>query len=504
MKKNLQNTAQAKTKNTNQLICKRSDLFLAKTLALSFVLTLFGFHAKAQIGKPNAKIKVYFTKPVDNTFSSGVNATYLNNVVFDTLAAYINRAKYTIDLCQYEYQTYTGDPIYVAINSAYTRGVKIRYIQDGSQAATNTGVSNLNASIPVVASPTTTTYGISHNKFVIIDEYSPDTTKAVVWTGSPDWDATMSSGDYNNVIIFQSKQLAQAYTHEFNIMWGDTTHGGAANATAALFGPKKPNSGSHIFMIGGSKVELYFSPSDGVNNEIVSNIATATVDLYCGMFTFTETTDATDIVNRKSAGAYTAVILDKYSSGSYTPYTTTFPNGLSTNFTGYNSSNTLYHNKYMIVNPSAPCDDPKVLTGSHNWTSGADTKNDENTVIVHNDTVANIYLQAFANDFKVISTKALTKTANTCTITGVRKLTGENELELSVFPNPFTDAVTVKVQNAVEKLTVRITDQLGRIVSENEVYQVTEVSFNLSTVSPGVYFVSVNSGNKQYTQKLIK
>ena len=495
------------------LIARRSILnfrqdsvtsFGIKAFCLVFLLATFSFCAKAQIGKANAKIKVYFTQPVDHSFSSGVNATYLNNVVFDTLAAYINRAKLTIDICQYEYETWTGDPIYTAINNAYSRGVKIRYIQDGSYAPSNTGVKNLNSSIPVVASPTTTAYGICHNKFVIIDEYASDTTKAIVWTGSPDWDQTMSSGDYNNVIVFQSKQLAQAYTHEFNIMWGDTTHGGAYNASASLFGPKKPNSGSHIFYIGGSKVELYFSPSDGVNNEIISTIKTASVDLYCGIFTFTETTNATDIVSQKTAGASAYVILDKYSSGTYTPYTTTFPNGLGSNFIGYNASSTLYHNKYLIVNPSAPCDDPKVLTGSHNWTSGADTKNDENTVIIHNDTIANIYLQAFANDFKTISTHSVSTTKNPCSGTTGIKPMDENESLLQVFPNPFTDVIDIRVEDAGEVLSVQISDQLGKVLLEKEWNQTNEMQLNLNELSAGIYFISVNSGNNRFIKKIIK
>jgi len=473
-----------------------------KTIHTFFLAVVFCGFLNAQ----TSKIKVYFTQPVDHSFSKGVNATYLNNVVFDTLAAYINRAKYTIDISQYEYKTWNGDPIYTAINNAFSRGVKIRYIQDGGYASTNTGVAALNASIHVVASPTTTGYGICHNKFVIIDEYAPDTTKAIVWTGSPDWDQAMSQGDYNNVIVFQSKQFAQAYTHEFNIMWGDTTHGGAFNATNSKFGPNKPNSGSHVFYIGGTKVELYFSPSDGVNNQIVSNINSATVDLYCGMFTFTETTNANDIVTRKNAGVFTAAILDKYSSGSYTPYTTTLPNGLGTNFEGYIASNTLYHNKYLIVNPSAPCDDPKVLTGSHNWTSGADTKNDENTVIIHNDTIANVYLQAFAGDFKAINSThtALAITTTTCSVTTDIGAIQKTESALNVFPNPFTDEINILVSAAGKNLSVKVTDQLGRVIIENEIYQNNQMKLNTSSLSSGVYLISVISGNSHFTQKLIK
>jgi len=467
------------------------------------IIAFIGFAATVNAQQNITKyIKVYFTQPVDNTFSNGVNAKYLNNVVFDTLAAYINRAKYTIDICQYEYKTYTGDPIYTAISNAHTRGVKIRYIQDGSYAATNTGVTALNAAIPVIASPMNTgSYGICHNKFVIIDEYSSDSTKSIVWTGSPDWDQAMSQGDYNNVIIFQSKVLAKAFTHEFNIMWGDTTHGGASNATTRLFGSFKPNSGTHIFNIGGSKVELYFSPSDGVNTQILNTIATATVDLYCGMFTFTETTNATNIVTQKNAGAFAAAILDKYSSGTYTPYTTTLPNGLGSNFVGYNSSNTLYHNKYLIVNPSAPCHDPKVLTGSHNWTSSADTKNDENTVIVHNDTIANIYLQSFAGDFKAISGNALAHTTNPCpSTTGINSI-NNNESELIVFPNPSNGIFTIQ-NSGTENPKVEVYNYLGECIYQ-QICKSANQQIDLSFHPNGIYFLKFQSENNSSIKKII-
>jgi phosphatidylserine/phosphatidylglycerophosphate/cardiolipin synthase-like enzyme len=496
MKNKKQNIAQGAS---NHFMIKKSRLSLVKMVAVSIVLVAFSFNANAQ----TKRIKTYFTKPVDNSFSKGINADYLNGVVFDTLAAYINRAKYTIDICQYEYETWSGDPIYGAINAAHTRGVKIRYIQDGSYASSNTGVAALNSSIPVAASPTTSAYGICHNKFVIIDENASDTTKAVVWTGSPDWDQTMQTGDYNNVIIFQSRQLAQAYTHEFNIMWGDTTHGGAFSSANSKFGPNKPNSGSHIFYIDGSKVELYFSPSDGVNNQIISNINSATVDLYCGMFTFTETTNATDIVNRKNAGAFAAAILDKYSSGTYTPYTTTLPTGLGTNFLGYNASNTLYHNKYLIVNPSAPCDDPKVLTGSHNWTSGADTKNDENTVVVHNDTIANMYLQSFAGDFKGIGGHSLTVTTNTCTSTTGINAIGKNDAEFNVYPNPFKNNFTVSLTNG-GNVKIKVINVIGQVVREAEATNVNELQLDLQSQPSGIYYVQITCADKVYIKKLVK
>lgn len=511
MKNTKQSVACGATEKKGKQANKKNKGLLIKTAAFSFALAAFAFNANAQIGSPKAKIKVYFSMPVNTAISSGVNAVNLGNKLFDTLGAYINRAKYTVDIAQYEYKTLSGtDPIKTAINAAYARGVKIRFIQDASQASSNSGVTSLTSAIPKLTSPAAGSapcggsYNIMHNKFIIIDVNSPDTTKAFVLTGSADWDNAMQGGDYNNQLVFQSKHLAKAYTNEFNIMWGDTTHGGASSSSGSKFGPCKPTTTQHIFYIGGTKVELYFSPSDAVNTQIVNTIATASRDLYCGMFTFTETTDATDIVNRKTAGATAYAILDKFSSGSYSPYTSTFPSGLGSDFVGFNSSSYLYHNKYLIVNPSAPCDDPKVLTGSHNWTASANSDNDENTVIIHNDTVANIYLQAFANDFKVISGNAIVIPTNTCApTTGINNIEN-NESDYIVFPNPVIDELNISVKNAGENLSVIISDQLGRKVIENTINQTNEMRLNTATLNVGVYFVNIVSGNNHYTKKIIK
>ncbi|HTA84491.1 MAG TPA: phospholipase D-like domain-containing protein [Bacteroidia bacterium] len=457
-------------------------------------------------------VKVYFTQPVDNTYSNnGINAVQLNNSVFDTLAAYINRAKYTVDLAQYEYETYTGDPIATAINNAYSRGVKVRYIQDGNEAATNSGVKLLNASIPLLSSPVKNgsacngeQYNIMHNKFVVIDEFSPDTTQAIVWTGSPDWDANMSSGDYNNVIIFQSKVLARAFTNEFDIMWGDTTHGGAAGT--GKFGSCKPNSGTHVFHIGGSEVELYFSPTDSTNNHIIDEIKSAKKDLYCGMNDFSETTDATDIVNEKNAGVSAYAILDSYSSAGTTPFTTTLPNGLGSNFTPYTNANYLYHNKFLIVNPSAPCDNPVVLTGSHNWTASADAENDENTVIVHNDTIANLYLQSFANDFKVISGTAVTKITNPCT-TGINSIDNSGS-QLDVYPNPYNGNATINYTLTQDtKVTISVYNIMGEKVAtllSDITLEAGQHTFQFNGNAAGIYILQVIEGNHIYTRKLVQ
>lgn len=338
----------------------------------------------------SGKIAVYFNRPVNTAVSSGENAVYLHNAMADTLIAYLNRAKYTVDIAQYNYNQSAGyTSIATAINYCISRGVKVRWIYDGHES--NTGLALLDTAVHTLASPTTSTYGLMHNKVVIIDAKSADPNDAVVSTGSTVWGINQFNVDYNNTVFIQDSALAHAYLNHFNMMWGDT--GSYPNLTLSKFGPLKTDLGAHLFNIGGKTVELYFSPSDHTDAHIQSAINSANTDIYVGMYTFTMSSDATAIVSKNSAGVYTPVIVDENStlaSAAY-PILTSGLGSLLKTQTGA----VIYHNKMMVVDPSNTCSDPLVLTGSHNWTNAADTKNDENTLIIHSDTIANIYYQSF-------------------------------------------------------------------------------------------------------------
>jgi hypothetical protein len=238
-------------------VMRKSKLVLA-------ALLLFSFFAGAQ----NAKIKCYFNHPVNNAVSTGTNAVYLNGTMKDTLIGYINRAKYSIDFCVYNFYITSGSDailtIATAVNNAYTRGVTIRWIGNGSSS--NNAWPNLNAGIPTVSSPTTAGYGISHNKFVIIDANSANANDPYVWTGSFNFTTQQNNVDYNNALVLQDQVLAQAYTSQFNQMWGSTT--ATPNAGAAKFGTFKTASAVNSFTVNGTPVEVYFSPKDGTTAKL--------------------------------------------------------------------------------------------------------------------------------------------------------------------------------------------------------------------------------------------
>jgi photosystem II stability/assembly factor-like uncharacterized protein len=92
------------------------------------------------------------------------------------------------------------------------------------------------------------------------------------------------------------------------------------------------------------------------------------------------------------------------------------------------------------------------------------------------------------------------------TPTAVNNLTNP-EISVSVFPNPAANLVYVKVTKANNQpVQLTLTDETGRMVFENN-YTSTDNFFmrsiNISSLSKGLYFVSIQVGENRYTQKLL-
>jgi len=350
----------------------------------------------ATISNSSGDMKVYFNTPIDNSYSNGVDAIYLNQSIDDTLINYIKRSKYSIDLTMYNFNNQGISNISNALIAAANRGVTVRVIGCGTTA--NLGIDELAGTAVKVliapASPPRT--GIMHNKFILFDTESANPNDPLVWTGSTNLTDGQINTDANNVIIIQDQSLARGYKIEFEEMWGSTTS--TPDAAKAHFGFTKKNNTPHEYKINGKRIESYFSPTDGVNAKIVQTINTATNDLSIATMLITRTEMGDAIAARKTAGAAVNMITNSESNNS-SVVNSTLKAALGTHYTFDNVSSGIMHHKYMVVDQNAPTSDPLVFTGSHNWSAAADNDNDENTLIIHDATIANIYYQNFVKRF---------------------------------------------------------------------------------------------------------
>lgn len=332
--------------------------------------------------------------------STGTNAAYLDAAFDDTITAYINRAKYTLDIAVYNFTSTAGSmvaKIAQAANIANARGVMVRWIYNGS--STNSGLSLLDPAINTLASPTSASYGIMHNKFMVIDANSVNPDDPIVMTGSFNFSAQQTTGDYNNIVFIQDKPVALAYYEEFNKMWGGT--GASPNLVNSTFGVHKSASAQHVFSVDGKTVEVYFSPADATGSRLKTAISSSDHDLFFGIYTFTDTSMANLVKNKYNNGIAVRGIMDQYSTNYTTSLNTPYHilSPILGNHLVIYSGADLYHNKIMLADALVPASDPQVFTGSFNWSLSAQNSNDENAVVIHDSTIANQYYQELCGNF---------------------------------------------------------------------------------------------------------
>jgi phosphatidylserine/phosphatidylglycerophosphate/cardiolipin synthase-like enzyme len=338
----------------------------------------------------SGSMKIYFTRPVDTTVATGPKAIQIYRAVDDTCIAYINRAKQTIDVAIYNFNVEGLSNIAGALNSAYARGVIVRIVTDGG--TNNSGIEELNPAIGKIARPVTT--GIMHNKFMVIDGNSTDPMDPIVWTGSCNWTDQNVNTDANNVLFIQDASLAKVYTIEFNEMFGST--GPTPSSANAKFGGSKADNTPHELIIAGKRIEVYFSPSDGVTGQILSHVQAADADIEVGTMLMTRTAISDAIIARHQSGVDAKVVISNRATSPQV--ITDLTAALGNDFKEYHEQG-LLHSKVMIVDQSSTDEDPFVWTGSHNWSDAANTVNDENTIVIHDATASNLYYQEFKKRF---------------------------------------------------------------------------------------------------------
>jgi len=436
-------------------------------------------------------IKIYFNDSLDNSVSTGTNAIQLYHAIDDTLIAYIDRAEHTLDLTIYDFDNLNISNISTAINAAKTRGVRVRFIGDGTQLATNFGIPQLAATIPVINSPTpSNSQGIMHNKFVVIDAKHANPTKPIVWTGSTNWTDRQINRDPNSVIIVQDQTLAKTYTLEFEEMWGDT--GAMPNTTNSKFGPAKTDNTPHEFNINNKRIECYFSPSDGVTAQLINNINSANNNIYFATMLNTRADITAALMSENSQGTIVKGVINSIATGG--SQFTAMQAFMNSNLVANQDTNIIMHHKYMIVDEAQTNNDPLVWISSHNWSTAANDRNNENTLVVHDATIANIYFQEFVTRFA----------ENGGLILDVKNLTANT---IKLFPTVVENINNVQYYlNDASNLQVSIYGTNGALMYSVNYANKQQGFYNLdvnTTINNGLYFVVFNANGKQFTSKIV-
>ncbi len=209
-------------------------------------------------------------------------------------------------------------------------------------------------------------WGLMHNKFCIVDG-----TK--VSAGSMNPTLNDAHKNNNNLLLIESRILAQNYEDEFQEMWngefkkGDTVRNPGVKLDNVL-------------------IKNHFCPEDLCAERVKEELQTAQKSIYFMTFSFTNDGIANVLLlkhlqNISIKGVMEARQVTKYSKFAVLQYQ------IGDVYKDANKQN--MHHKVFII------DNRTVVTGSFNPTQGGDERNDENILIIEDEEIAKRFVDEF-------------------------------------------------------------------------------------------------------------
>ena len=206
---------------------------------------------------------------------------------------------------------------------------------------------------------------LMHNKFCVIDG-------KIVLSGS--FNPTYNDNNYNNnnLVVIYSRILANNYEDEFNELWNGRFGQGDSVKYPMLY-------------VNNIKIENFFCPEDNCASKIVGLVKGARSSVYFMAFSFTND-DIADALVMKDNLDLRGIFDSSQAANKFSQFKRLKEFGINVK---KDSNKYKMHHKVFII------DNQTVVTGSFNPTLSADTKNDENIIIIHDEKIAAAFLSEF-------------------------------------------------------------------------------------------------------------
>ncbi len=261
-----------------------------------------------------------------------------------------------------------------ALIDAHNRGVVVRIVCEGDRffsADPDDPYARMYAAgIPIV--PDDEPDALTHDKFIVVDS-------AVVWTGSANFTQNGFFLNNNNVVVISSPEVARAFADQFTQMFYGAFHT-----------EKSPN-GVERFPVYDGSVEIWFGPEDLPEQMLQERVDEAREEICFCIYSFTLDGLSSALVAAAERGVVVRGIFDE---GNAHDAASEFSRLLSAGIdVRLDQCPYAFHHKFMVIDPDG--EDPIVITGSGNFSWSGTHSNDENFVVIHSPSVAQMYREEF-------------------------------------------------------------------------------------------------------------
>ena len=215
------------------------------------------------------------------------------------------------------------------------------------------------AGIPIV---TDNRSALMHHKFIVLDDNE-------VLAGSYNFDQNSTTYHKNNIVVIHSSGVAARFKAEFLDMF------------AGNFGTNKTDH-SGMNTVNGTSVYTKFAPKSNCQSSILYHLNTANVSVYFNIFTFTDQQIADKLISLHKSGVTVKGTMDAFQTTSASSqYQRLVDAGVPVKKDNYSG---FLHDKFFAID-AGTSSTPRVITGSYNWTSSANSSNDETLLIIYDD-----------------------------------------------------------------------------------------------------------------------
>lgn len=232
----------------------------------------------------------------------------------------------------------------------------------------------------------TDSWGLMHNKFCIVDGKK-------VSTGSMNPTVNCAHKNNNNLVLIDSKLVAQNYEAEFQELWNGTFKKGAK-----IINPEIELESMTAGIIG---LEMYFCPEDHCAEEVKAELQKAQDEIKFMTFSFTHDGIANVLLLKSLENVSVQGVMEARQVTKYSKFQVLDYQGIDV-LKDANPQN--LHHKVFII------DGKTVVTGSFNPSAGGDERNDENVLIIHNEQIAQEYLREFESVYGLAREKSQNET----------------------------------------------------------------------------------------------
>ncbi len=330
-------------------------------LFAAVLISLFGnnmLHVIAISDRTESSIEVFFNNPYEQHRDDTLQSMILEE---------IENAESRIYVATYNF---TDTKTAQALIQAFKRGVEVRIVIHAENSDSDVMKDLARSGIKIQKSNSD---GLMHAKFIVID-YD------LTISGS----ANMTPGSffYDNNFMFRivSSEMNSIFLNEFNEMF-----------ISKKFGSNSPKTKSSptITLEDGTKILIRFAPEDNISNSLLSLIQASKKSIYVLAYSFASNDLGNALIDRYDDGLDIKVIFEGEKAFSDSGGEARYLQKAGVPIFMDGSDDSLMHEKVFIFDESV------VSAGSYNFTRSADTKNDEQILIVQNKEIVDAFLDEF-------------------------------------------------------------------------------------------------------------